>query len=231
MNQLTQFGEHVWICEGPRVRMMTIPFTTRMTIVELEPGSLWVHSPIDPTAEIQEAVNALGDVKAIIAPNRIHSLGVEPWKRLYPLAEVWVSPRFQERHPDIPIDHVIGQEPPLAWKGEIDILPFQGSSFLDEVVFFHGRSGTLIITDLIQRHDPFEETRFWRLVKGAVGVLGSAGGTARDLLSTFNDRVSARESAEALLQWDFDRVVISHGMCITKDAHRVVEDAFQWALA
>ena len=230
MSPLQRFGDRIWICDGPRVRMMTIPFATRMTIVEVEPGSLWIHSPLEPTPKLQEAVEALGAVKFIVAPNKVHSLGVAPWKERYPSADVWVSPRFRERHPGAPVDHVIGTDAPPAWGGEIDTLCFGGSSFLDEVVFYHWRSGTLILTDLIQRHDPAGEPWFWRLVKRTVGVLGPSGGTAKDLRSTFGDRVAARASAEALLRWDFDRVAIAHGMCITEDAHRTVKEAFDWAL-
>ena len=230
MSSLEPFGKRIWVCDGPRVRMMTIPFETRMTIVELEPGRLWVHSPIAPTPELFDAVDALGAVDFLIAPNKIHSLGIVPWKARYPAAEVWVSPRFRERHPRAHADHVLGADDPRAWASEIEVLCFEGSSFLDEVVFFHRRSGTLIVTDLIQRHDPAGESRFWRIVKRRVGVLGQRGGTALDLRVSFSDRDAARASAEALLRWDFDRVSIAHGACITEHAHDTVERAFAWAL-
>ena len=230
MSSLQAFGDGIWLCDGPRVRMLTIPFETRMTIVELEPGALWVHSPIIAAPESYAAVEALGAVKFIVAPNKIHSLGIAPWKQRYPAAQVWVSPRFCERHPQAPVDGVLEGEAPRAWGGQIDLLCFAGSSWFDEVVFFHRRSRTLILTDLIQRHDPVRESWFWRVVKGGAGVLGPDGGTARDLRATFGDRAAARASAEALLRWDFDRVVIAHGMCITEDARATVERAFAWAL-
>lgn len=229
MSTLESFGERIWICDGPRIRMMTIPFSTRMTVVELESGELWIHSPVDPAQDAREAVRALGAVRYIVAPNKIHSVGVQPWKERYPAAEVWASPRFRERHPAAPVDHVLGTTDP-PWGSEIEAVCFGGSDFFDEVVFYHARSRTLIITDLIQRHDPDEETWFWRLIKRGVGVLGTSGGTARDLRLAFSDRAAARESAEALLRWDFDRVVIAHGTCITEDARRVVEEAFDWLL-
>ncbi|MEM7412364.1 MAG: DUF4336 domain-containing protein [Myxococcota bacterium] len=228
---LQPFGDGLWICDGPRVRLLTIPFATRMTVVETTPGSLWVHSPFDPTPGVGEAVDALGTVRWIVAPNKIHSLGVVPWKERYPEAEVWVSPGFRDRHPKLPADHVIGTGETPAWADAIEAHVFQGNVILDEVVFFHARSKALILTDLIQRHDPALESWFWRLVKGWVGVLGDSGGTARDLRSTFRDRDAARVSAEALLRWDFDRVVISHGSCITQDTRATVERAFAWALA
>lgn len=210
--------------------MWAIPFTTRMTIVELKSNALWVHSPIQPDEKLHEAIGSLGDVKYFVAPNRIHSLGIEAWKHRYPSAEVWVSPQFRGRHPGIHVDSVIGGDRQMPWHDEIETLCFEGSNYLDEVVFFHKRSGTLILTDLIQRHDPDGESWFWRAMKGAAGVLGSSGGVARDLRSTFHDRDAARASAESLLDWHFDRVVISHGTCITNDARSAVKQAFQWML-
>jgi hypothetical protein len=38
----------------------------------------------------------------------------------------------------------------------------------------------------------------------------------------------ARESLEKLLSWDFDKLIIAHGICIEKDAKPFVERAFQW---
>lgn len=230
MAQLQGFGERIWLCDGPRTKMMTIPFSTRMTIIEFEPRKLWVHSPVVPTPELYKAVESLGTVRHLVAPNKIHSEGIAPWKTRYPSAEVWVSPGFPERHPNIAADHVIGQRTPDAWGADIESLTFHGSSFLDEIVCYHRPSQTLILTDLIQRHDPAGESWFWRAVKKAVGVLGTSGGTARDLRMTFRDRDAARLSAKALLRWDFKRVVIAHGMCITSDAHRLVAARLDWAL-
>ncbi len=231
MTETTPFGEGVWLVDGPRIRMFTIPFDTRMTVVRLAGGGLWVHSPTEPTDEVRAAVDALGPVEYIIAPNKLHSLGVTPWHQLYPAAEVWVSPRFSERHPGLHVDHVLASSGAEPWLDEIDQHAFGGSSFFDEVVFLHRRSKTLILTDLVQRHDPSKESWFWRLVKGATGVLGDDGGTARDLRAVFRDRTAARESAAEILTWDFEQVIISHGRCITERARAQLERAFAWALA
>jgi hypothetical protein len=86
----------------------------------------------------------------------------------------------------------------------------------------------LIVTDLIQRHDPHGQSWWWRVVKGWAGVLGSEGGTSRDLRWTFRDKAAARRSAERILAWDFDRLVIAHGACVEHGARAVVARAFAW---
>jgi hypothetical protein len=221
------FGSNLWIASGRRVRMMGIPFSTRMTLARLGDGSVWVHSPVDPTDDLCQEVDALGPVAHIVAPNKIHSLASPVWKRRYPSARLWVSPGLCQRHPSFLADEVMSETRVTAWSAEIHHHVFRGSSFLDEVVFLHSESKTLILTDLIQRHDPREESWFWRVVKKAAGVLGEQGGTARDLRFTFSDRAAARESVSIVLGWDFEQVVLSHGLCITRDAKGVVKRAFQ----
>ena len=49
MSDLSEFAESVWIVEGPSVRDMGVMFTTRMTVVKLCDGSLWVDSPVSVT--------------------------------------------------------------------------------------------------------------------------------------------------------------------------------------
>lgn len=228
MEKLTKFGSSIWILDGDVVRMYGIPFSTRMTIVRLEAGGLWVHSPIFPSEGCLAAINKLGAVEHIVAPNKIHSLGIEPWKAIYPDARVWVSPEFKQRHPKTCADETLDNNAPSTWSAEIDQHMFEGSTFLDEVLFLHRPSRTLIVTDLIQKHDPDTQFWFWRFVKGAAGILGKEGGTARDLRASFRDRPAARRSLETVLSWDFDKLIISHGFCVHEGAKVGVEKAFSW---
>ena len=46
MSGLEEFGENIWIIDGPPVRDMGVMFTTRMVVVKLSGGSLWVESPV-----------------------------------------------------------------------------------------------------------------------------------------------------------------------------------------
>ena len=146
----------------------------------------------------------LGQVTHIVAPNKIHSLGIGQWKDLFPEAKSWVSPGFEKRHPDFEADAALADAAPSEWHDEIDQHVFQGSAFLDEVVFCHRASGTLIVTDLIQRHDADAQSWFWRIVKGWAGILGK-GGTARDLRASFRDRDAARHSRDLIMRWDFEK--------------------------
>lgn len=71
---MKQLAENLWIFDGEAVPFFTLPYTTRMTVIRLNDGALWVHSPIKLTPELQALVEALGEVRYLIAPNHLHHL-------------------------------------------------------------------------------------------------------------------------------------------------------------
>ena len=63
-DSLTQLSDDLWIADGEAVRFFTLPYTTRMTIVRLTDGRLFIHSPIRLTESLQRQIRALGDVRS-----------------------------------------------------------------------------------------------------------------------------------------------------------------------
>lgn len=55
-----------------RFSMLGIGTSTRMTVVRLGDGTLWVHSPVPLAPDLRAQVRTLGDVAWIVAPNRYH---------------------------------------------------------------------------------------------------------------------------------------------------------------
>ena len=224
---MQSFGQDIWTVEGDDVRMFgVVPFTTRMTVVRLASGGVWLHSPVRPTPERQRAVDGLGPAAHLVAPNKIHSLGIEPWKALYPAAKVWASPGFTTRHPDIAIDAVLTDDDDAPWGGDIDLCLIKGHSVLDEVAFLHRPSRTLIITDMLQKHEAASDGWFWRGVKRMAGIWGKGGGVPVDIRFSVRDKAAMRRSIETILGWDFDNLIIAHGHCLQGGAKDDVRRAF-----
>src|SRR3546814_14352377 len=63
-----------------------------MTVVRRAGGRLWVHSPIAPDTVLFEAIDALGDVAWLVAPNSLHYWYVADWQRRYPAARTLAVP-------------------------------------------------------------------------------------------------------------------------------------------
>src|SRR3546814_12406504 len=72
----------------------SIPFPTRMTVARLDDGRLWLHSPIAPDAALFDAVDALGEVAWLVAPNSLHYWYVADWQHRYPGARTLAVPRL-----------------------------------------------------------------------------------------------------------------------------------------
>ena len=52
LNVLKPVVEDLWIVDGPRISFYGAPFPTRMTVIRLGSGDLFLHSPTAPTPEL-----------------------------------------------------------------------------------------------------------------------------------------------------------------------------------
>ena len=118
--------------------------------------------------------------------------------------------------------------PLQAWKIDFDLACLQSNRLIEEVFFFHKKSRTVILDDLIQIHPIVKEKPLRNALLKLEGVVSPHGGVGLDLRLTFINRGLARRSLEKLLSWDFDKLIIAHGPCIEKDAKAFVERAFRW---
>lgn len=162
LDTLKPIEPEIWVADGPLVDMAALgrsaPCPTRMTLLRLAAGDLWCHSPIAPDDSLFAAIDALGPVRHLVSPNKLHHSYVAAWKQRYPQATAWASPGVRERarsqHVAVAFDADLQDSPPAACAGEIDQLRFSGSRAMEEIVFFHRASATLILADLIENFEP-----------------------------------------------------------------------------
>ena len=148
---LTPAGEDFWIADGPVVQFFAVlPYPTRMAVVRLGDGSLWVWSPIALDDALAAELDAIGPVRELVAPNKLHHLALPEWVARYPEARLHGARGLARKRRDLHFHTELGDTPDPAWAEQIDQAVFRGSLFLDEVFFFHRRSGTALVTDLIQ---------------------------------------------------------------------------------
>ena len=75
---LEQLGSNLWFAGGGIVSFNGIACPTRMAVIRLADGGLWLWSPVEETAAIEHEVRALGPVRHIVSPNKLHHLFLEP---------------------------------------------------------------------------------------------------------------------------------------------------------
>ena len=230
-----QVAPNVWIVDGPHIKFYGVPFPTRMTIIRLDGGGLWVHSPIRMSAEVLQHVQALGDVQHLIAPNWIHYASVGVWSDVFPNAVTWGSPgvaeRANRRGVPIRIDYTFGPDLSPPWEDEIEWLHVQGSTTHQEVVFFHKETKTLILTDLIENFEKKQVSFWlWPLLRLA-GNVDPDGKMPVDMAKTFRKgKAHLRDSVLHMLSWAPERVIIAHGRWYEKNGVAELKRAFRKVL-
>jgi hypothetical protein len=232
---LKPFADEIWIVDGPEIGMryfgLTLPFPTRMTLVRLRDRVLWVHSPIAWNAELGAAIDQLGAVHYLVAPNTLHHAYLATWQARYPLARSYGPKGLAERAQTPPIDEVLGEVAPEAWNGAFAQCVVRGA-LLTEVDFFHRASRTLIITDLIENFEPWRvRNRFLRWIMQAAGAADPDGKAPIDMqLSFMGHRRAVRRAALQMIAWAPEQIVLAHGRCYTREAVAELQRAFRWVL-
>ena len=226
---LREFGSGIWIAEGPVVSFLGFRYPTRMAVIRLSNGGLFVWSPTALADALKQEVDGLGAVRCVISPNRLHHLFLGEWKFAYPQARLYASPGLRRKRTDLNFDGDLGETPEPDWAVDIDQAPVRGS-FLTEVEFFHRASGTAIFADLLQNLAP-DWFKGWRGVVARLdGICAPHPGAPREWRATFFNRRAARASLQSILAWPIERVLIAHGDPVRTDGAAFVRGAFGWLL-
>jgi hypothetical protein len=95
---------------------------------------------------------------------------------------------------------------------------------MSEVVFFHRPSRTLLLTDLAF-NVAADKTAGARVFYWLVGAAGRVG-PHRLVRLMIRDPAAARGSVARILEWDFDRVIVTHGDVLEHSGRQHVAAAF-----
>jgi hypothetical protein len=225
---LEEIGPSLYVADGPVVSFYGFPYPTRMAVVRLSDGSAWVWSPVALSDDLFNSVDAIGPVRHIVSPNKIHHLFLAEWGERWPEARVYAPPGLAQKRPDLRFDAELGDDPDPAWKADIDQVIFRGSLAMEEVAFFHHASRTAIICDLIQRHPEATMTGWKGMLMRLDGLVGEHGSTPREWRASFLRRGKARAAREKVLGWKPERLLIAHGECAQTGATSIIDKALGW---
>lgn len=213
---------------------MPLAFTTRMTIVTFANGDLFLHSPIAFDAALAEQLRSTGTVRHLVSPNRGHYAHVGEWGRAFPNAVTWASPGVRQRARSVGIEvrfeRDLGPDAPDDWRDEMDQTIIPGA-VLDEVVFFHRGSKTLIVADTIMNFELERLTQPLRMIAKFNRTTYPLGGMSLDMrIALWPNKRRVRPTIEKVLTWQPERIILSHGRCVENDASSVIRRAYGWAL-
>ncbi len=219
--------EDLWVAEQP-LRFGLLQLGTRMTVVRLSDSSLLLHSPISLTESLRKEIEELGSVRYVVAPNRFHHLFASDWTVRYPQSRLYVAPGLQQKRPDLTVTGVLPQDAPDSWLMDLECILFEGLPLANEVVFLHKKTRTLMLCDLAFNIGP-EAPWLTRLTFRLWGRYNDFGPTRFERLM-IRDRGAAKRSLERILNLDFERVIVTHGVILERGGVEAMSRSFDWLL-
>ncbi|MGH0001590.1 DUF4336 domain-containing protein [Pseudovibrio ascidiaceicola] len=226
---LQTFAPEFWLVDGPIVTAaLGFHYSTRMAVICLQDGGLFIWSPIALSETLKNQIDALGPVRHIIAPNHLHDSFLTEWVTAYPEAQLHAAPGLAEKRPDLFFTSTLSNKAPADWQDEICQSVIAGNSITTEVVFFHKASRTTLFTDLLQK---FPKGWFtgWRALIARLDLMTEpTPSVPRKFRVAFRDKAAARKALRKVLGWPTKAVVIAHGDPVTNDGAAYLDHAFRW---
>jgi len=199
-------------------------FGTRSTVVQLADGGLVIHSPGPWASTPVEQLRALGPVRALVAPNKFHHLFLAENCAQLAEASVFLAPGLARKRPRLPAGETLSETPPALWAGELEQIHVEGAPPLDEIVFFHPASRSLLLTDLCFNFGAVEGfmTKLTLRLTRAYDRFGPS-----RLAGFFmKDKAAVKASVDRILQWDFERVIVAHGDVLESGGRQALRQSF-----
>jgi len=209
---MRKIDENIWVHETG-FKLFGAEFGNRMTIIRLSNGKVLLHSPVKIEAELVSEISSIGEVSRIVTPNNFHGLFVDEWMDEFSEATLY-SPEPKKNE---------GKRIELLGD-ELVVIKIEGAPKVNEYAFIHKSSNTLILTDIafnISR-DVNAWTKIFFMLNGALGTFGPT----RLMKSMITDWDGLRSSMIKILEYEIDRVIVSHGDIVEEEAVDKLREVF-----
>ncbi len=220
---MKQLDTNLWIADQD-LKILSTNFGCRMTVIKTSEG-LVVYSPIRMTESIKTAVEKLGPVTYLIAPNPFHHLFLDAWISAYPQANLIGPQALVKKRPKLQFNQFFESQTRLTLPKELSYTILVGRKDQRELILFDQSSASLLVADMIFN---LKAQRWWdKILFAPLGVKNKAGTST---FFRFFYPVSAQIIAakKDILSWPFKRIIVTHGSNIEHNARPTMEQALTW---
>lgn len=189
-------------------------------------------SPIKVTEELAQAVEALGPVRHLVSSNKIHHLFLSEWQQRYPDALLWGPASTIKKRNDLDFQKPLNADAPRHWSKEFEQFHVLGSMAMDEILFLHKPSRTLIVADFSENfgHEFLKNNwKGWQhWLARAWGITEGKGFAPLDWRLSFFRRAKLKKLRNQLLSRDVEKVVMAHGAMQPTNGSAYLERSLHW---
>ncbi len=209
---LTKITAGVWTVEA-RFTAPGMSLPLRMTVLRLADGGLLLYSPVPLDADTADAIEALGEVRHIVAPSLLHHLHAGPAADRFSSATLWGPAGLRKKRADLTGLAVLPEDSPFPG---VSMVHVQGAPWLSEVCLLHEAGSALLCADLFFN---VRDVGGW-----FGGVFTAMTGTNNRLAMSrswnifSSDKAKTAESIEQIMAWNADRALMGHGVVLLEGA-------------
>jgi hypothetical protein len=202
-------------------RTLGIDFRRNVTLLRLADGRVVVHSTAPFTEQDIAAIRRFGEPSWLVEATLMHDTFAKEGRKALPDIP-YLAPDDFAKATEVPTESLL--PPPREWDGEIDVLRVDGVR-MNEHALFHRRSRTLVVADLFFSFP--EETSGWprffvRHVMRLPRLFGISSFYRRLIIQ---DKPAFKRSMHALLNLNFERLIVAHWKPLEINAKSAVEQA------
>jgi hypothetical protein len=224
----------VWIKES-WLRFSGLVLQTRMVALDTGQGlALYSPSPAKLEGAIADELRSVGEPRWLIAPNEIHNVGLRAFQKEFPDAHTTGCVGHPRRVNDVRFDVLLDgnstqEDVPWTEGGNLRFHVIGGNRLLHEIAVLHTPSKTLVLTDAVEcihpdMHLAGPPSRTMTWLMGRMGFQYRTPVMSPEHHALCVDPGALRASLSALMAWDFDSVVMSHGTILEGEAARSAVD-------
>ena len=228
--ELKNVGSRIWQSDGSFIKFYGISFPIRMFLIQLESNDFAVVSPIQLDIQLVNAIKFTMGIRKllyIISGTSLHNKFLEDWVNEFPGVELAgtqeLVDKMKKEKRNLRFRYILNNNLKVPWQNEIDHILIEGNRWVEEAIFFHKSSKSVIVSDIIQNHDLSLEQYSNRLLYKLVGIdSDKGGGCPKDYRMgfkwPFGDIEKAKNTLRQGLYWDFNKILLMHGLHILDDA-------------
>ncbi|ATC65249.1 hypothetical protein CMV30_15525 [Nibricoccus aquaticus] len=221
---LELIADDVWTDHEP-MRFAGLPLGRRVTAIRTQADEVVVFSPLSWSHARQAELEALGKVSLMVVPSRWHDRYFDQYMDKLPGCRFAGSAGVRANHESW---NLVPLESCAETLREFEWYTLPGMPSVEETVFFHRPSRTLVLADVLFNLG-LGETMTTRLLFRLAGI-GPSPGPSRLEKFLIRDRRAFAEGWRRVLAWDVARIAVGHGQVIDREAKRVLREAYAYLL-
>jgi hypothetical protein len=204
LSMLMELAPNIW-CERFELSLLGGHQGRVTTTIRLASGKLIIHSTAPFTPADIAAIRGAGTPAWLVDSMQRHDTFSKEGRAAFPDIPYLVPegfPGFTQLRctPLLPA--------PPEWSPEVEVLRIDGMPAVNEHVFLHVPSRTLIVADLVFNFAP--STGWKSFMRGALMGVKHHPDSARVYPLQIKSRPAYDASLRRLLEWDFDRIIVGH---------------------